>query len=200
MSGAAANVTLIKDLKPGMNNLTLQVISLDIGRPNTVKDNQEVRTVKIADRTGMVNLSLWNEPGKILQSGDILRVTRAYTGMFKACLTVYTTKVGDFFKIGEFCMLFSELPNMSEPNPELAAQYEKEENERKALKAAYRDGQPGPGGKGQFRSQSSSSGSIGNKTWGTQASAPAQPSRGGTSSSQGSGGRGQHRGTNKEKR
>ena len=31
---------------------------------------QEVRTVKIADRTGMVNLSLWNEPGKVLQSGS----------------------------------------------------------------------------------------------------------------------------------
>jgi hypothetical protein len=31
---------------------------------------QEVRTVKVADRTGMVNLSLWNEPGKVLQSGE----------------------------------------------------------------------------------------------------------------------------------
>ena len=201
MSGAASNVTLIKDLKPGMNNITLQVICLDVGRPNTVKDNQEVRTVKIADRTGMINLSLWNEPGKILQSGDIIRVTRAYTGMFKACLTVFTSKIGDFFKIGEFCMLFSELPNMSEPNPEMAAQFEKDESERKAIKAAYRDGQPGATAKGQFRSQSSSSstGSIANKTWGTLAAAP--PSRGGTSSSQGSGGgRGQHRGTNKEKR
>ncbi len=25
--------------------------------------------MKVADKTGMVNLSLWNEPGKVLQSG-----------------------------------------------------------------------------------------------------------------------------------
>ena len=53
---------------------------------------QEVRTVKVADRSGMVNLSLWNEPGKVLQSGDIIRMTRGYTGMLKNCLTIYTTK------------------------------------------------------------------------------------------------------------
>ena len=53
---------------------------------------QEVRTVKVADRSGMVNLSLWNEPGKVLLSGDIIRMTRGYTGMFKNCLTIYTTK------------------------------------------------------------------------------------------------------------
>jgi hypothetical protein len=200
MSGPSPNITLIKDLKPGMRDLNLHAIALDIGRPNTIKDNQEVRTVKIADRSGMVNLSLWNEPGKILQPGDILRVTRAYTGVFKACLTVYTTKVGEFFKIGEFCMLFSEAPFMSEPNQEMAAQFEKDEAERKALKADFRNGQQtGTGGKGQFRSQASSNtGSIGNKTWGTQASAPGPPSRGG-GTSQGSG-RGHHRGASKEKR
>ena len=31
---------------------------------------QEVRTVKLADKSGSVNLSLWNEPGKVLMSGD----------------------------------------------------------------------------------------------------------------------------------
>jgi len=90
----------IKDLKPG--------------RPTTTKENQEVRTVKVADRTGMVNLSLWNEPGKVLQSGDIVRMSRGYTGMFKNCMTLYTNRQGEFFKVSEFCMIFSETPNMSE--------------------------------------------------------------------------------------
>ena len=39
---------------------------------------------QVADKTGMVNLSLWNEPGKVLQTGDIIRMTRGYSGMFKA--------------------------------------------------------------------------------------------------------------------
>jgi hypothetical protein len=31
--------------------------------------------VKVADKTGMVNLSLWNEPGKVLQSGKHLLIS-----------------------------------------------------------------------------------------------------------------------------
>ena len=86
----------------------------------------------MADRSGMVNLSLWNEPGKVLQQGDIIRMSRGYTGMFKNCLTLYTAKHGEFVKIGDFCMIFTESPNMSEANPELAAVFEKEEAERLA--------------------------------------------------------------------
>ena len=41
--------------------------------------------------------------------------------------------------------LVSEMPNMSEPNPELAAQFEKEDAERKAARA-NRDGPMGPAG------------------------------------------------------
>ena len=63
--GPNQQVTSIKDLKPGMNSLNLSFIVIDIGRAITTKENQEVRTVKVADRTGMVNLSLWNEPGKV---------------------------------------------------------------------------------------------------------------------------------------
>jgi len=172
MGTSQNSITMIKDLKPGMNGLNLNVIALDIGRAIITKDQQEVRTVKVADKTGMVNISLWNEPGKVLQSGDIIRISRAYTGMFKTCLTVHTTKQGDFFKIGEFCMVFNEVPNMSESNPELAAQYEQEESERKALKEAAKNSNNGGGGGGGSRSSNS-----GKTTWGTQ----------GTSSSTGRG-------------
>jgi len=186
-----------------MNNLNLHVIILEIGRPNTVKDNQEVRTVKVADKSGMVNLSLWNEPGKVLQTGDIIKLSRAYTGMFKTMLTVYTTKFGDFFKVGDFCMQFSEQPNMSEPNPEMAAQFEKDEAERKAERAnqaerkANRNNQnaQGKGGGGSApRPQQGNSNQERKQTWGTQNS---QASRGGGSSVPA---RQQHRSNSKEKR
>ncbi|XP_059503140.1 SOSS complex subunit B2-like isoform X4 [Stegostoma tigrinum] len=38
--------------------------------------------------------------------------------MWKNCLTLYTGRGGDLQKIGEFCMVYSEVPNFSEPNPE----------------------------------------------------------------------------------
>ena len=42
---------------------------LDVGRVSVTKDSHEVRTVKVADKSGSVNLSLWDEPGKLVQSG-----------------------------------------------------------------------------------------------------------------------------------
>ena len=185
-------ITSIKDLRPGMNSLNLNFIVIDIGRAITTKENQEVRTVKVADRTGMCNLSLWNEPGKLLQPGDIVRMTRGYTGMFKNCLTIYTTKFGDFHKTGDFCMIFSETPNMSEPNPELAAQYEKEEAERKAELAARknRDNHQNRGGGGAGGGESRGGGGGGGKTWGSTSAG----------SGSGSGGDPRKRGSSKEKR
>ena len=132
-----------------------------------------MRTVKVADRSGMINLTVWNEPGKVLQQGDIIRLTKGYTSMFKNCMTIYTTKYGEFVKIGDFCMIFTETPNMSEPNPELAAQYEKEEAERKAeiqnrKSGGDRNNRGGNSGNGGGSSNTSNNGGGGGgKTWGS---------------------------------
>ena len=68
-------------------------------------------------------------------------------------------RFGEFVKIGEFCLIFTETPNMSEPNAELAVQYEKEDAERKAEIAARKSGGGRGGGAGN--------GGGGNKTWGS---------------------------------
>lgn len=201
-------VTSIKDLKPGMNGLNMSFIVLDIGRPNTTKENQEVRTVKVADRSGMVNLSVWNELGKALQSGDIIRMSRGYTGMFKNCLTVYTTRAGDFHKIGEFCMIFTETPYMSDANPEMALQHERDEAERKAEFAARKGGNFAAAGNGKNGAASTAGrggnppGNTPNKPWGTNTLAKgASTSNGGNDrNSPGNANRVQQRGNSKEKR
>ena len=133
-----------------------------------------MRTVKVADRTGMANLTVWNEIGKALQQGDIIRMSKGYTSMFKNSLTIYSTKNGEFVKIGDFCMIFSETPNMSEPNPELAAQFEKEEAERKERKS-------GGGDRNSSRSSSGNNGGGGNNnngskgTWGSSGGSNGDP-------------------------
>ena len=66
---------------------------MQVGRPNTTKDQQEVRTVKVADKTGSINVSLWNDLGKAVQSGDIIRMTKGYANIWKGCLTLYMAKV-----------------------------------------------------------------------------------------------------------
>ncbi|XP_063070383.1 SOSS complex subunit B2 [Engraulis encrasicolus] len=113
---------LIKDVKPGSKNLNIVFIVLEIGRVTKTKDGHEVRSCKVADKSGSIAISVWDELGSLIQPGDIIRLTRGYASMWKGCLTLYTGRGGDLQKIGEFCMVYSEVPNFSEPNQELLAQ------------------------------------------------------------------------------
>ncbi|XP_064354725.1 SOSS complex subunit B1 isoform X2 [Dromaius novaehollandiae] len=90
--------TFVKDIKPGLKNLNLIFIVLETGRVTKTKDGHEVRTCKVADKTGSINISVWDDVGNLIQPGDIIRLTKG------------------------FCMVYSEVPNFSEPNPEYAAQ------------------------------------------------------------------------------
>ncbi|XP_015279185.1 PREDICTED: SOSS complex subunit B1 isoform X1 [Gekko japonicus] len=120
--------TLVKDIKPGLKNLNLIFIVLETGRVTKTKDGHEVRTCKVADKTGSINISVWDDIGNLIQPGDIIRLTKGYASTFKGCLTLYTGRGGDLQKVGEFCMVYSEVPNFSEPNPEYVAQQSQNKN------------------------------------------------------------------------
>ncbi|XP_048001055.1 SOSS complex subunit B homolog [Leguminivora glycinivorella] len=107
----------IKDLKPGMKNINAVFIVLEVGGPTLTKEAREVRTLRVADASAAVNLSVWDEPGALLMPGDIVRLTRGYAALWRGALTLYAGKSGDIQKVGEFCMLFNEQVNMSEPQP-----------------------------------------------------------------------------------
>jgi ssDNA-binding replication factor A large subunit len=104
---------LIKDLKPNVKNLNLQVIVLDIQKAIQTKDGHEIRTVRIADRSGSVNISVWNECGALLKEGDILRLNNCFTQIWKNQLQVKVSAKGSIVKCGEFMMIFSEQPDMT---------------------------------------------------------------------------------------
>lgn len=58
--------------------------------------------------------------GRLLQPGDIVRMMKCYANMWRGCLTLYSGKSGEISRVGDFCMVFNELINMSEP--QLASQ------------------------------------------------------------------------------
>ncbi|XP_015261161.1 PREDICTED: SOSS complex subunit B2-like [Gekko japonicus] len=91
----------IKDIKPGLKNLNVVFIVLEIGRVTKTKNGREVRSCKVADKTGSVTMSVWDELGSLIQPGDIIRLTKGYASLFKGCLTLYTGRGGDLHKIGE---------------------------------------------------------------------------------------------------
>ncbi|XP_068804388.1 SOSS complex subunit B2 isoform X2 [Struthio camelus] len=118
MSVASETYLFIKDIKPGLKNLNVVFIVLEIGRVTKTKDGHEVRSCKVADKTGSITISVWDEIGGLIQPGDIIRLTKGYASLWKGCLTLYTGRGGELHKIGEFCMVYSEVPNFSEPNSE----------------------------------------------------------------------------------
>lgn len=109
----------IKDIRPGLKNINVVFIVLEVGVATLTKENREVRTFKVGDPTACINVSVWDEPGKLLVPGDIVRLTKGYASVWRQCLTLYSGKSGDIHKIGEFCLNFNEQLNMSEPNPSL---------------------------------------------------------------------------------
>lgn len=91
----------IKDIKTGQKNLNVVFIVLEIGRVTKTKDGHEVRSCKVADKTGSITVSVWDEIGSLIQPGDIIRLTRGYASMWKGCLTLYSGRGGELQKIGE---------------------------------------------------------------------------------------------------
>ncbi|XP_005105245.1 SOSS complex subunit B1-A [Aplysia californica] len=109
---------VLKDVRPGMKNLHLMFIVLEVGKPTRTKEGHDVRSCKVADKSGSINLSVWDEASHAIQSGDICKFMRGYASLWKGGLTLYTGKIGEIVKVGEFCFNFAEMPNFSEPNPE----------------------------------------------------------------------------------
>lgn len=115
------------------------------------KDGHEVRSCKVADKTGSITISVWDEIGGLIQPGDIIRLTRGYASMWKGCLTLYTGRGGELQKIGEFCMVYSEVPNFSEPNPDYRGQPNKgahSEQKNNSMNGNMGTGTFGSGGNG----------------------------------------------------
>lgn len=76
---------------------------------------QHLFKIRLTTSFSARNVSVWDEPGNLLAPGDIVRLTKGYAAIWRNCLTLYSGKNGDIFKIGDFCLCFNEHVNMSEP-------------------------------------------------------------------------------------
>lgn len=109
-------ITLIKDLKVGLRNVNVIFIVLEVGQKTVLaKDGTEIRNCKIADRSASIALSIWGPLGNYIQPGDICRLYRGFVASWKGTPTLYVGKGGELTKSGEFCLIFNESINMSDP-------------------------------------------------------------------------------------
>lgn len=112
----------IKDLRPAMKNVTCVFIVVDKGTTNQTKDGSVVRKCRVADKTASISFSLWNEQAEAVEPGDILRLTKGYSSLWKGSMVLYSGKYGILEKIGEFTMVYSETPDMSDPSHDFVQQ------------------------------------------------------------------------------
>ncbi|CAH8461379.1 unnamed protein product [Dicrocoelium dendriticum] len=108
----------LKDLKPNMKRVNCIFIVLELGPITRTKDGNEVRTAKVADRTGTINLSVWNEHCSLIAPCDVLQLTQGNTAVRGGCLTLNVGRFGQLVKMGEFCFPFAEVPDHSTHNEE----------------------------------------------------------------------------------
>ncbi|NXS77929.1 SOSB2 protein, partial [Erpornis zantholeuca] len=116
MSAASDTYFLIKDIKPGLKNLNVIFIVLEIVRLHFQKS---------------ITLILW--PTAVQ---DMVELQCVYASLWKGCLTLYTGRGGELHKIGEFCMVYSEVPNYSEPNSEHIGQNKLAQGEQNNISAS----------------------------------------------------------------
>ncbi|KJE89412.1 hypothetical protein CAOG_00886 [Capsaspora owczarzaki ATCC 30864] len=103
----------IADLKPSMRSVRIRCIVLEKGESQRTKDDTLVTSCLVADASGSVRLTVWDDLCLHIQPSDILHITNGYCSLFKGSLTVYTGKAAMVERVGEFTMSFSETPNMS---------------------------------------------------------------------------------------
>jgi len=64
----------IAELKPGMKNLNCTFIVLQRGATTKTKDGNTVVQYLVADASGSIQASFWDEKAEALQPGDIFRI------------------------------------------------------------------------------------------------------------------------------
>ncbi len=78
----------IGDLRAGMKQVTLKAKVIEITKPILVVTRfgnyANVANALIADETGKIKLSLWNEQIKSLTVGDIIQIANAHVAMFRS--------------------------------------------------------------------------------------------------------------------
>jgi hypothetical protein len=106
--------TKVADIRPYMKGVNVHFIVLEKVSVTKTKEDHTVNQYLVADPSGAIILSVWDEPGELLQPGDIIQLRQGYSSLFKNALVLYTGRQGILERVGEFTMLFSEVPNMSQ--------------------------------------------------------------------------------------
>jgi OB-fold nucleic acid binding domain. len=87
----------VKDVKKGMENITLvlRVVSIgDVRTVNTKYGESKVATAIVEDDTGRINLTLWRDQINKIKEGDRIKIEGAFVREFRGELNLNVGKSG----------------------------------------------------------------------------------------------------------
>ncbi|CEF64604.1 SOSS complex subunit B homolog [Strongyloides ratti] len=103
----------IASLVPQMPAVNLEFMVLEKGEIQTAANRRIFVVVKIADKTGSCQLTIWNEFAEFVRIGDICRLADGIVQVYKGKLGVVCGKNSKIMKFGEFFLNISEVPDVS---------------------------------------------------------------------------------------
>jgi hypothetical protein len=98
----------ISELTDYQKNINIEFIIVKLIDKNTTKDNDIVNTYLVADETGVIEASVWNED---INVGDIIYFYDAYTSVFKEKRRLFMSGNGYLRRVGRIRKEFVELEN-----------------------------------------------------------------------------------------
>lgn len=87
----------IKELKPRMGNVDVEVEVVSVGEPREFEKfgkAGKVATAKVKDKSGQIDLSLWNEQVDQVEAGDKIKITNGYVSEWQGNLQLTAGKFG----------------------------------------------------------------------------------------------------------
>jgi len=90
-------MTTIKELKPRMATVEIEVEVVSVSEPrefNKYGKAGKVATAKVKDKTGEVDLSLWNEQCDQVKPGDKVKISNGYVSEWQDKLQLTAGKFG----------------------------------------------------------------------------------------------------------
>ena len=93
----------IRDLKPGMNHVSMRVRVLNISEPKQITTSlgveHEILEAEVGDETGSIALVLWDEKIIPIKVGDTLQIENGFVTSFKGEWRVNVGRYGEVARV-----------------------------------------------------------------------------------------------------
>lgn len=103
-SSKATGSVSVLELRPGMENVTVRVKVLSVGKPRVIETKKGTRTINnavVGDNTGRVEAVLWGEKTSSLREGDVVEISGAWVTEFKGKVQLNVGKSTSITKLPE---------------------------------------------------------------------------------------------------